>query len=100
MAQPPEDQVPERTELLSVTVGMVWREARVSCPHRDILRAYRGLRNGRLTLPDLERHLTRAILHRRDRDGPRACAIALTRILSFAKDIDTLAELQQVCSQQ
>jgi hypothetical protein len=47
MAQP-EDPVPERTELLSVTVGMVWREARVSCPHRDILRAYRegGLPTG------------------------------------------------------
>ncbi|MFQ5507309.1 MAG: hypothetical protein ACE5F1_21285 [Planctomycetota bacterium] len=36
-----ENPVPERTEHLVVTVGRVWREARVTCPHRDILRAYR-----------------------------------------------------------
>ena len=34
--------IPARTEQLVVTVGNVWREARVSCPHRDILRAHRA----------------------------------------------------------
>jgi hypothetical protein len=31
---------PERTEQLVVTVGQVWRDARVSCPHRDVLNAF------------------------------------------------------------
>ncbi len=34
-------EIPARTEDLAVTVGRVWRETRVTCPHRDILRAYR-----------------------------------------------------------
>lgn len=41
MGEPFDETVPERTEQLVLTVGMVWRESRVSCPHRDILRAYR-----------------------------------------------------------
>ncbi|MCB9918826.1 MAG: hypothetical protein H6832_10535 [Planctomycetes bacterium] len=36
----PEDMVPERVERFAMTVGSVWREARVSCPHTDILRAF------------------------------------------------------------
>lgn len=35
------EHIPARTEELAVTVGRVWREARVTCPHRDILRAFR-----------------------------------------------------------
>lgn len=35
-----EDMVPERVAHFAMTVGSVWREARVSCPHPDILRAY------------------------------------------------------------
>ena len=41
MGDPFDDSVPERTEQLVVTVGLVWRESRVSCPPRDILRSYR-----------------------------------------------------------
>lgn len=37
----PEDMIPERVERFAMTVGSVWREARVSCPHPDVLRAYR-----------------------------------------------------------
>ncbi len=32
--------VEEDDEKLTFTVGTVWREQRVSCPHPDILRAY------------------------------------------------------------
>lgn len=35
-----EDLVPERVAQFAMTVGSVWREARVSCPHPDLLRAY------------------------------------------------------------
>ena len=37
---PPEDKPLSREERLEVTVGMVWRDQRVSCPHADILRSY------------------------------------------------------------
>ena len=30
----------DEDELLAFTVGTVWREERVSCPHPDVLRAY------------------------------------------------------------
>lgn len=33
-------ELPERVERFVVTVGQVWREAQVSCPHRDILLAW------------------------------------------------------------
>ncbi len=33
--------VPERTERLMLTAGEVWREAGVSCPHPDILLAWK-----------------------------------------------------------
>lgn len=36
----PEDMIPERVERFAMTVGSVWRDARVSCPHADLLRAY------------------------------------------------------------
>jgi hypothetical protein len=29
-----------REEELELTVGLVWREERVGCPHRDVLRAF------------------------------------------------------------
>lgn len=32
--------IPERAERLMLTVGRVWREGRVSCPHPDLLRAH------------------------------------------------------------
>ena len=35
-----EDMVPERVEHFAMTMGTVWREARVSCPHNDVLRAF------------------------------------------------------------
>ena len=36
-----EEQIPvERVEFFALTVGALWRESRVSCPHRDILRAH------------------------------------------------------------
>lgn len=40
--------VPERTERLMLTVGRVWRDGRVSCPHQDLLRAWHdgGLSGG------------------------------------------------------
>ncbi len=42
MDGPEDDPIPERTEQLALTVGTVWRDARVSCPHRDILRSYKA----------------------------------------------------------
>ena len=30
----------KREAELELTVGLVWREERVSCPHRDVLRSY------------------------------------------------------------
>jgi hypothetical protein len=38
MNQDPND--PSREEQLEITVGMIWREHRVSCPHADILRSF------------------------------------------------------------
>ena len=35
-----QDPKPPREEQLEITVGMIWREHRVSCPHPDILRSY------------------------------------------------------------
>ncbi|PIE23708.1 MAG: hypothetical protein CSA62_06265 [Planctomycetota bacterium] len=35
-----EPLVPERSERLVVTVGEIWREMQVSCPHRDLWRQY------------------------------------------------------------
>jgi hypothetical protein len=65
-----------------------------------ILRAYQGIRNRTLSLPDFERHLARTVVHRRFRSGRKPFAITITRSLSFAKDIDTLAELQEVVAAQ
>jgi hypothetical protein len=65
-----------------------------------ILRAYCGIRNKTLSLADFERHLARTVVHRRFRTGPKPFAITITRSLSFAKDIDTLAELQEVMAAQ
>ncbi len=45
---PVTDQDRDRVEVYAMTVGEVWREARVSCPHRDLLRAWRegGIKGG------------------------------------------------------
>ncbi|MEZ5988222.1 MAG: hypothetical protein R3F30_03710 [Planctomycetota bacterium] len=37
---PDDIEVPQRAQRLEMTVGRVWREFRVSCPHEDLLRAW------------------------------------------------------------
>ena len=66
----------------------------------NIIRAYRGVRSGSLTLPNFEKHLARAVLHRRFRCGSHPFAISVTDQLSFAKDIDTVSELEEIVAMQ
>jgi hypothetical protein len=75
-----------RLQLPTLTCSLPWH----------LLRAYWGVRNATLVLPDFEQHLARTVLHRRDQTNPRPFVIALTKHTSFAKDIDTLAELQAI----
>jgi hypothetical protein len=62
------------------------------------LRAYYLWRRGGLTLPGFEHAICRTFLHRRyqGRNGGRPVVFARSRILSFAKDIDTVAELAEL----
>jgi hypothetical protein len=62
------------------------------------LRAYYLWRRGELTLCDFEQAVGRAFLHRRyqGHNGGRPVVFARTRILSLAKDIDTVAELAEL----
>ena len=55
-----DNNAPDRTEELMVTVGKVWRETRVTCPHRDILRAYRGSALDRAQADYLKFHIEEA----------------------------------------
>jgi hypothetical protein len=65
-----------------------------------IFRAYRGIRRESLTLPEFEQHLCRTVVHRQYRQGPRPFAISVTTLSSFAKDIDTVAELEEITAAQ
>jgi hypothetical protein len=62
------------------------------------LRAYYRWRRGELTLRDFERAIARTFVHRRyqGQNGGRPVVFARTRILSLAKDIDTVAELAEL----
>ncbi len=64
-----------------------------------LLRAYRELQTHRLTVPGLERHAARVLLHRQFREAERPVVIATTNIVSFAQDIDTRAEFEDICAQ-
>ncbi len=70
----------------------------VSIPY-GVLRAYYRLRRQQVTLSDFEsvvaKCFVRSIFHRRAQGRP--VVFAITRILSFAKDIDTQAELAEAC---
>ena len=36
------DAVKRDVEALEISISLVWEEERISCPHRDVLRAYAG----------------------------------------------------------
>lgn len=80
-------------DLLSLKASLL----AVSIPYYGISRYYR-LRNGALTLPDLESAVAEAFVRREFRHAAhdRPVVFATTRILSFGKDIDTKAELAEV----
>jgi len=61
------------------------------------LRGYHRLRRGVLTPHDFEHGVAKTLLHRRYQAaaGGRPVVFAITRLLSFAKDIDTVAELAE-----
>jgi hypothetical protein len=65
------------------------------------LRTYRRLRRGVLTVRELERAIAKTLLHRdfQDQAEGRPVVLPVTPILSFAKDIDTHAELAEVAAQ-
>lgn len=74
-----------RFQLPLLTVSIPWH----------ILRAYWGIRKGSLTLDTFQRHLARTVVHRGFRREPHPFVVTMTPIASFAKDIDTLGELQE-----
>jgi hypothetical protein len=61
-----------------------------------VLRAYQEFRKRKLSIESFERHLSRIVLHRAYRRTPRPIVAAVSRIVSFAQDIDSRAELQAV----
>jgi hypothetical protein len=69
----------------------------VSLPYYALRDRYR-LRHRALTIPDIESAVAMAFLRRESHHAAhnRPVVIAITRILSFAKDIDTKAELAEV----
>lgn len=81
-----------------------WRRLRrVRCPGRTlaapygILKTYLRYTARRLTVPELAAELSRQIMVRDDAGGmPHPVAMTVTRIRSFAKDIDTRRELEEV----
>jgi hypothetical protein len=77
-----------RAQLPILTLSIPWH----------LLGAYRDLQKHRLTVPDQERHVAGVLLHRRFRHAERPVVIALTRILSFAQDIDTRDEFAAACA--
>lgn len=72
----------------------------VSVPYVG-MRTYRKLRRGVLTLREFERSVARTLLHREFQGAAngRPVVFSIARILSFAKDIDTQAELAEVAAQ-
>ncbi len=62
------------------------------------LRGYFRYQRGKATLGDVEEFLKRAFLHRQYHRaaGGRPVVISITTLLSFAKDIDTKAELDEL----
>lgn len=65
-----------------------------------LLRAYAEHRRGSLTVAKLETHLGRVLLHRRFRRERRPVVVAMSRILSFAQDIDAQGELNAVIARR
>ena len=78
-----------RGQLPILTVSIPWH----------LSRAYRELQTRSLTVPGLERHAARVLLHRRFRRSGRPVVISVSPILSFAQDIDTQAELDAISGQ-
>ncbi len=60
-----------------------------------VARAYRQMQSRTLTVSGLERHMAKVLLHRGYRRGARPVVVALSRILSFAQDIDSQGELDE-----
>ena len=70
----------------------------VSIPYRG-LSAYRRLCRQQLTLTDFENHVAKTFLHRECRISlGRPVVFATTSLVSFAKDIDTKAELKEAAA--
>jgi hypothetical protein len=77
-----------RGQLPILTVAVPWH----------LLRAYTELQSQRLTISALERRGAQVLLHRHCRRSARPVVIAVTRIRSFALDIDTKAEWDAACT--
>lgn len=61
-----------------------------------LMRAYSGAVRGTLALPEFEQHLARTVIHRDYLRDDRPFVISPTRLVAFAKDIDTYAELAEL----
>ena len=73
-----------------------WPGRIVAAPY-GIFRTYRRYSLERLTVPDLAAELTRQIMEPRRTGGfDHPVAMVVTRIRSFAKDIDTRPELEEI----
>ena len=80
--------------------------ARLQCPVLTVQVPYLGLRGffryrrGKATLREVENFLAKSFLHRRFHGaaGGRPVVISISSLLSFAKDIDTQAELDELDS--
>lgn len=73
-----------------------WPGRVVAAPY-GIFRTYRLYSLERLTVPGLAAEMTRQIMEpRRDRGFDHPVAMVVTRIRSFAKDIDTRPELEEI----
>ena len=64
------------------------------------LTAYWKYRRGGLTIPELERHVARMLLHRKyyHASGNRPLVVSVSRVTSLAKDIDTKHELAEAAA--
>ena len=65
---------------------------------RQCLRAYKKYSRGELTVPDFGDAAARVLLHRdyRGAANVRPVQFAVTPIVSFAKDVDTVAEMDEL----
>ena len=76
-----------------------WPGRIVAAPY-GIFATYRRYSRGRLTVPDLAAELTRQIMEpRRTGAYDHPVAMVVTRIRSFAKDIDTRPELEEILAE-